>query len=375
MSGLVSALLGPTLPSLAQHTQTGLSEISFLFVGRALGTVAGSWLGGQLFDRFRGHRLMFTLLLSLGAVLAVVPSLTQLWLLTAMLLAMELARGVLSVGSNTMMIWLHGRRAAPLLNGLHLFHSVGAFLAPVVIAQLLRRGSDVTAGYWLLALLAAPLAFWFLSLASPSRPLPAPGEPAAAANRRLVGLVTLIFFLQGGAEISFGSWIFAYATAYALPPETAAYATSAFWGGLAVGRLVGIPMAARVRPRWMLLGGLTGCLVSVAGLLIGAGSPVTVWLGTISLGLSTATVLPTTLAMAMRRMPVTGRVIGWFFVGGSAGSILLPWLIGQAFEPIGPQALPWLLMGNLLVSFSAAVVLITRFSRIEGAPGPAATAA
>lgn len=41
-------------------------------------------------------------------------------------------------------------------------------------------------------------------------------------------------------------------------------------------------------------------------------------------GLSTATVLPTVISVAMRRMTVTGRAIGWFFVGGNLGSMILP---------------------------------------------------
>lgn len=368
ISGMVTAMRGPALPSLAQHTQTRLNEISFLFVASSLGTVVGSWLGGRLYDRLPGHRLMFSLLIVMGAALALVPGLSRFWMLTAVLLVVELARGVLGVGSNTLLIWTHGPRAGPLLNGLHFFHSAGAFLAPIIIAQILIRNWDPTAGYWLLALLIVPVAFWLLSLYSPARQTPAAGETVAEVNHRLVILVALIFFLHGGAEISFGSWIFAYAISFHMTPETAAYLTSAFWGALALGRLLGIPLAARFRPRLILLGGLAGCLGSLSLILIGAGSSKALWVGTVSLGLSTATVLPTVISVAMRRMTVTGRVIGWFFVGGSIGSMFLPWLIGQVFEPIGPQAFPLILTGDLLVSLVAAIALISLSARAARKP-------
>ncbi len=56
--GLIGALLGPTLTSLAQHTRVGLDQISILFTGRSLGYLVGSLLGGRLYDRRPGNPLM-----------------------------------------------------------------------------------------------------------------------------------------------------------------------------------------------------------------------------------------------------------------------------------------------------------------------------
>jgi dipeptide/tripeptide permease len=36
---------------------------------------------------------------------------------------------------------------------------------------------------------------------------------------------------------------------------------------------------------------------------------------------------------------MSGKITGLYLVGGSAGSMFFPWLIGQWFEPIGPQIL------------------------------------
>ena len=53
--GLVTASLGPTLPGLAENTGTLLSEISYLFTTRSMGYLIGSFLGGRLYDRIKGH--------------------------------------------------------------------------------------------------------------------------------------------------------------------------------------------------------------------------------------------------------------------------------------------------------------------------------
>ncbi len=66
----------------------------------------------------------------------------------AVLLVVELARSVLGAGRYTLLIWMHGQRFGPLLSGLHFSHSAGIFLAPIIIAEILIRNRDATAGYW-----------------------------------------------------------------------------------------------------------------------------------------------------------------------------------------------------------------------------------
>jgi fucose permease len=53
-----------------------------------------------------------------------------------------------------------------------------------------------------------------------------------------------------------------------------------------------------------------------------------------------ASIFPTILMLAGERMRISGAITGWFLVGSGAGSMLLPWLIGQAFVLTGPQAMP-----------------------------------
>ncbi len=53
--GMAGVTLGPTLQGLATHTNTRLNEISILFVARSSGYMAGSFIGGRLYDRMPGH--------------------------------------------------------------------------------------------------------------------------------------------------------------------------------------------------------------------------------------------------------------------------------------------------------------------------------
>jgi fucose permease len=83
-----------------------------------------------------------------------------------------------------------------------------------------------------------------------------------------------------------------------------------------------------------------------------------VWLGTVGLGLSMASIFPTTLSLAERRMTITGQVTGWFFVGASAGGMALPWLIGQLFESVGPRVTVFAILIDLIVAVGVFVILM-----------------
>jgi fucose permease len=357
--GLVTASLGPTLTGLAERTQTDLSHISYLFTARSLGYLLGSLMVGRVYDRIPGHPVMATALLVMAAMMFLVPLIPLLWLLIAVLLLLGIAESTLDVGGNTLLVWVHRDKVGPFMNGLHFFFGSGAFLAPIIIAQAVLLSGDITWAYRSLALLLLPPAIWLLRLLNPTAQILAQDDPAGQVNYRLVALIALFFFLYGGGEISFGGWIFTYAVAANLTSETAAaYLTSAFWGALTLGRLLAIPIAAYARPRFILLSDLIGCLISISIILLWPNSPIAIWVGTVGLGLSMASVFPTTLSLAERNMTITGRVTGWFFVGASAGGMSIPWLIGQLFESIGPHVTIVTILVDLVLATGVFAVLI-----------------
>jgi FHS family Na+ dependent glucose MFS transporter 1 len=384
--GLVMASLGPTLPGLAKQTRTDLSEISFLFTVRALGYLLGSVQGGRLYDRVPGHPLMATGLLLMGAMMVLAPLMPLLWLLAAVLLVLGAAEGTLDVGGNILLVWVHSDKVGPFMAGLHFFFGVGAFLSPIIVAQAVLVSGSITWAYWALALLTLPAVVWLLRLPSTTAQTTAEGNPAGQVAHRptgdvgefgqtarqglLVALLASFFFLYVGAEAGFAGWIFTYATALDLTGKTAAaYLTSAFWGALTLGRLLAIPIAARVRPRSILLGSLIGCLASVGLVLLWPTALAATWLGTLGLGLSMASVFPTTLSLAERQIRLTGRVTRWFFVGGSAGGMSLPWMIGQLFESIGPRVTMFAIMIDLILAvvvFSAIMLYPTQPATSSG---------
>lgn len=363
--GLVSASLGPTLNGLAENTQSTLSQISYLFLARSFGYLLGSILAGRVYDRMAGHPLIVGALGIMAVMAFITPTLTVLGLLIAVLLVLGLAEGLLDVGGNTLLVWVHQPDIGPYMNALHFFFGLGAFFSPLIVAQAIDWRGDITWAYWLLALLLLPVFLWFVRLPSPPLRRQREGESAEPINYFFVGILIVFFFLFVGVEVSYSGWIYTYAVTTGLANETsAAYLNSIFWAAFTIGRLIGIPIAARFRPRAILLTDLLGCILSVAIVLVWPTSAAVLWIGVAGAGFAMASIFAVTLSWAERRIHLTGFITSCFFIGTSTGAMFFPWFIGQLFEAYGPHVT----MLTILVTDIAALALFVVLMVYGGRP-------
>jgi FHS family Na+ dependent glucose MFS transporter 1 len=328
-----------------------------------------------------GHAVMAAMTISMSAMLALMPIAGTLGLMVSVMLLLGTAEGALGVGGNVLLVWVHQSRVAPFMNALHFFYGVGAFISPLAIHLTLRIRDTTSAAYLALAILVLPSAIWLLGLPSPPNPSGqnqaiSEGtddtkhlEPGAAhagtlgniasINYKVVLLVALLLCLYIGAELSYGSWIYSYVLKMGLgEDDLAAYLTSAFWGSLTVGRLLGVPLAARFRPGKLLLADLIGCFASLAVALLWSKSPLAITVATIGAGLSMASIYPMALTFAERRTRITGQVTGFLLLGGSAGGMIVPFLIGQLFEKTGPRVMMITILFDLAAAFAVYLVLV-----------------
>ena len=339
--GASMAITGPTLPALADNTGVTLTAISAILVARSLGYVVGSLLGGWLYDHYRGHPVMAGSL-TLGALAAAAtPGIPSLWLLSAVFFIMGVALSMLDVGGNTLLIWFHGSKSGPYMNGLHFAFGIGALAAPLVVVQIVQWTGTFDWAYRMLAVLIFLPVVFLLRLRSPhnAKRAQVAGE-APPKNMLLVGVFALIFLFYVGSEASFGDWIYTYSIKSGLESEvTAGYLTSTFWAVFTFGRLLAIPVAARVRPRIILLVDFLGMVVFLAVLSLWGDHQVILWGGTILLGLAMASVFAAAFSLAERQLTITGRVTSIFFVGASGGAMLFSWLTAQALGRYGTGAM------------------------------------
>jgi len=352
--GMCAAILGPTLPGLAEQTDSALEDMSLLFIASGFGYMTGSFIGGRLFDSVRGHPIMGTMLLAIALLAALVPFFRVLSLLMVLILFFSMMKGSIDVGGNTLLVWVHREKVGPFMNGLHFCFGLGAFIAPIIVAQVLLKTDGISLAYWLLGLIVIPVAFCFFFVPSPTLEKLESSREQSIANPVLTVGIVLFFFLYVGVEVGFAGWLYSYALKTDLADKAgAAYLVSGFWGAFTLGRLFSIPLSLRIRPVYMLFGSLLGGMVSVGLIILYPEFYPALLIGAIGLGAFMASVFPTALSFSERRMQISGRVTSWFLIGSSIGAMTFSWIIGQtmAFNPLN-------MMLILLGLIMAAILLL-----------------
>ncbi len=358
--GLSTAITGPTLPSLAEQTRSDLGRMGGVFLALSIGYTLGTLFGGRVIDRARGHPVLGFAQLSAAVLIFFIPTIPWFWLLVALLVCKGFAEGFINTGANTLLIWTHRDKVSPFMNGLHFFFGFGAFLAPLLIAQVTGFASGYRWAYQTLAAVAALAGLGMFLLPGSPRPPEHSSEKSARtpSNARsyypLVLIAALFLFFYVGAEITFGGWVYTYALTMKLTSAAgAAYLTSGFWFSFTIGRLVSIPAATRFKPSQVIPVALTACLLILASGMLFPASPGILWMMAIGLGFCMAPVWPTGFTLAGQSIPLSGKLSGLVLLGDSFGGMVLPWLVGQVIDSAGPQAMLYLIFASLILNFAS----------------------
>ncbi|XP_074609842.1 sodium-dependent glucose transporter 1B-like isoform X2 [Acropora palmata] len=175
-------------------------------------------------------------------------------------------------------------------------------------------------------------------------------------------LTSLILLLYDGLMATFGAYVYSYAVkgAVHIKPSHAAYLNSLFWGSLSVGRFVSIPVAMYVKPPTMLMINLIGCLSSTLFMLLFEKSEAALWLGTSGAGLFMSSVFPTSIALAEYYIDLTAPVTSVMIVSAALGELILPLVVGQVFERLGPVSF-------LAIAFCACFMALMIFILLRSA--------
>jgi FHS family Na+ dependent glucose MFS transporter 1 len=361
--GLGSGSLGPTLPALAAQTRVGIGEISSMFIARSLGTMIGSYLIGRFYDRVKGHPLLALSLVAAAVTMALIPTATLLQVLLLLSAFLGVAGASINVGGNALIVLVHGDRVRPFMSAMHFAFGLGGLLAPMLVAQLVHRADSLRLTYWSLALMIIPIALITLLLPSPALIERKHLDATPPIPALMIVLFALFFFLEIGAEASVMGWYFSYAAERGMSDKTAAYLNSGFWAAFTAGRLATIWMTTRFNNATLVVAHLCATMVIAFSLLIFPPSQLVLWFGAVGLGLAVAPVFPNTFGFAQRTIGLSGKVMGFFVVGSSAGGMFWPWLIGQFFKSQGPQVMVWAVLLCLLGSLAALAALVSHHAR------------
>ena len=363
--GFGLGITGPALPSLTEQTGSTLGAIGFIFLVGALGGMLGTAISGRLFDRIpNGHRVLGLAQLFSAILLLIIPITTSLPLLLVIFFFSGLPGGIINAGANTLLMWTHGKKAGPYVNGLHFAFGLGAFLAPTIFAQVLRMGGSYQVAYWALAGLAFPISLFLIFLPSSSQLQNQDEENThPTTNLRnilpMVIVAMLFLFFYVGSELTYANWIYTYALTLELADATsAAYLTSSFWLSFTIGRAISIPVAAQFKPAQILSVAFAGGLGALALAIVLPNSLTILWAATIAIGFFMAPVWATGYNLVGQSIKLTATVSSIIILGDSFGGVVLPWLTGQAIERLGAHTMPWLVIVSYAINGLIFIILL-----------------
>ena len=321
LTGVIQAIGGPLLPSLAStfHLNDNQSGLMFLlyFAGTSL---------GALFCRGNYARTMVVGFIGvaaccLGIAATSRPLLPPLFLLLGISVGLPMSAISLFAGRN------FPERCAPILTFLNFSWSAGALVAPLLAAQVLVHHS-YRAAYMVLAVPAAvaALACWMMIEDVPEVAR-VPREKDSFTNLRFILVFALAAFLQVGIENTATVWLSTYALRLGGSGVVlAAAAASLYWFGFLASRGFSSAVLLRADParvfRVALAVALTGALL-LAGLPSFAGGTIAMFL----LGAALAPIYPLIIAGTFARVRRTSDS-RWVLATAGFGGSVLPWIAG-----------------------------------------------
>ncbi|XP_053736656.1 sodium-dependent glucose transporter 1 isoform X1 [Synchiropus splendidus] len=382
--GMSISVLGPTFEDLALNVKKNISNISYIFVGRSGGYMAGSLIGGILFDCMNPHLLLGLSLVITAVGMCAIPFCKEAAVLTALMSSIGISMGVLDTGGNVLILNTWGDQAGPHMQALHFSFAVGAFASPI-IAKLLfgsaignitgnssaplgkaaedhmtvryMRGGHlksmwayVVIGSFVFVVALQFFVLWLRGSFSRDVTRSATSKPLVAKHHTaLVVLLFFFFFAYVGAEVAYGSFIFTFAKDYAgMDQSQAAGLNSLFWGTFAACRGLAIFFATCMFPGTMILLSLVASTVSSTLLCLFSRERAALWACTALYGASMATIFPSGISWLEQYTTVTGHTAAAFVVGAGLGEMVLPAFLGFLWGKTHKQ--PLLMQLSLLTA-------------------------
>ena len=361
------------IPWLQEHLGISKAALGFCLLCMAAGALVSMPLTGLVLDRrpsasvARWATLVFCLMLPLPLLA------TGAYMLGAILFVFGASNGAMDVAMNAHGVAIQERLGRPVMSSFHGGWSVGAFVAAGLVAVAAARGLDPRVESLIVGVCLWVLGLWVTGQLGPSSARSSTGQGLALPTRAVLFIGALCFLVML-AEGAIGDWSGIYLRHdTGASPAAAALAFTGFSLGMAVARLGGDVVNARIGALRLFRAGTALVAIALGGaLLIGETVPAVV--GFVLCGLGIANAVPL-LFTAAGQIDPPGPSLAAVFTLGYTGFIVGPPVIGVLSDQAGlPQTLALLVVALTAVTILARRALggATR-SSVPTTPGPAST--
>ena len=361
---LVIGWTGLLIPSLIRSIKLAFevddAGIGVVYLAYALTYAVGSFGGGPATERLGRPAILggAALVHAAGVLgLGLAPSFS--WFIAAALLG-GLGAGCLDGGANGVVLDLYREGRGRAMNLLHLFFSLGALSAPLLIGLAVESGVP-----WQTVTIVTSVPILLLAIAYVVVPMPSgrrgagstvrDGSATPSAGRLLSGpiiILSVAIATYVASEVGVSNWLVRFLEP--APLTTATLALSLYWAGIAVGRLVSSVIADRFDHRRFTMACALGMAVTIAAAVLVASLPVQIALFALA-GVASGPVFPMIVAIGGERFPDRSAAVGGTLTGMAIfGSTLYPPAMGFLSISVGLTAA---MLGTAILALACAGAL------------------
>jgi len=345
--GVPKAAFGTAWPSVAGDLERDIAELGVVLVVYIGGYFIAAALNGTMMRRFGlGRSLVISGAAGSAALMGYTVAGRWSVLLGAAVL-LGISGGMVDAGINAYVALRHSTRV---MGFLHASFGIGATVGPLLITITLGLGLTWRWGYVMMTIaqLALTAGFWATRRrwdAPGGRRIAAPPVPTGG-HRRATLLGLAVFFLYAGIEVGAGQWAFSLLVEGRGYGDTfAGLMVSAYWGALAVGRVILGAAGDRFRHASVLRTAMTLAAIGVFAFWWDP-VPGVAAAGLIVTGLALAPIFPLLMTGTPGRLgsEVVPSAVGYQLAAATAGAALIPGGLGAlvawfGLEIIGPTLL------------------------------------
>ena len=271
---------------------------------------------------------------------------------------LALGFGIHVVRLNSLFVAGFGSRGMRMSQLINAAFSVGAILGPLAVGLSGEASTRLFGVVAVLALLLFPVNFaadrkgrGVTSAALLAEPHTGKRAGAPLRSRALLCAFIALMCFTSGAENCIAGWTTTLAIANGYAFASAANLTALFFGSIFTGRLVAAGFGHRVKPAFLVIGGI-GCiavLLTIASLTQGA--PIALALA----GFAIAPIFSATLVWLGAALPISAHANALVIGGALLGAAFFPPLVGRVIGAFGVSAAP---PAILCVAVAALIVAI-----------------
>lgn len=361
-------MLGPMLPEIMNAFQISEGTAGLILSAGSLGSTIGPLIAGFGIDR-KGIKTAIVLGLFCEALFLILLGLAPFfWLAAAFNFLLVLSSGFIETTVNVIPALLKRKDTVSIMNLVHFFFSLGAFITPLAIGLFISSGGSWQNIIIIFSLPTAILGIIFVLIkfkgAAGENPAAKSDEKSKTGIRSLLSNKTVLFgtitlLLYVGGELGFSAWIVSYLEKQLLYTKMqASLGMSMFWIGIMTGRLSLSFLSRRFSSKHLIITSVIMSTICAVPFLIVRSIPLLYAL-LFLIGLSMAGGYPVTMAEVNSRFPGrAGTVSGILTFGAGLGAMVFLWLMGFTAEHAGMSAamvIPFVLMVLMAVSFGIAV--------------------